>query len=153
VQGAASIVISEKYGAAIRSAPSSDARILVVLSCGTVLRQLGASGGWFHGVSANGQFDGWVGGARVRSADNAGSPNCSGAVTYQPGDQVISRVQTGCLSLRSSPSRSASFTQCVSNGHVYTILNGPIDVNNEDWFQVTSPSTGSGWSLAEFLVR
>jgi hypothetical protein len=139
-----------KYGTALRAAPNSDARIIVVLGCGTTLRQVGVNGDWYHTVTSN-QTDGWVGGARIEPAGSA--VDCAGAVTYQPGDQALSHVQSGCLSLRSSPSRDASFTHCVSNGHVYTILNGPINVSGEDWFEVTSPSTGSGWVLADFLVR
>jgi hypothetical protein len=60
-------------------------------------------------------------------------------------------VPTGCLSLRYSPSRTARYDSCVSNNHVYTIENGPIEVSGDDWFEVWSPSTGDGWTLAQYL--
>jgi hypothetical protein len=31
------------------------------------------------------------------------------------------------------------------------VINGPIEVAGEDWLAVTSPTTGSGWSLAQYL--
>lgn len=82
-----------------------------------------------------------------------GTPvDCAGAITFQIGQPAITRVQSGCLSLRTDPSRDAAFTHCVSNGHVYTLVNGPLAVDGEDWFEVTSPSTGAGWCLAQFLL-
>jgi len=60
-------------------------------------------------------------------------------------------MASGCLSLRHAASRSAGFDACVDNGHHYTVVSGPVDVGGEDWLELTSPDTGSGWSLADFL--
>ena len=41
---------------------------------------------------------------------------------------------------------------CVYNGHSYAIVDGPFDPGTgEDWIKVTSPTTGTGWALAENL--
>ena len=149
------LVVTEKYGAALRDTPSSDAHIITIVACSTRLQALSESSGWFS-VEANlgpaGSFQAWVGGARVASSGAVAPPDCSGALTFEPGEQVLTQVPTGCLSLRSTPSSSAPFSQCVSNGHVYTILNGPVSGDDEDWFEVTSPSTGSGWVVAQYLL-
>jgi len=143
-------VVVKRYGAAVRAAPISDARILTVVGCSAVLRVLDATAGWYR-VSTGGT-EGWVGGARVADTGSAPRVDCAGAVTYQTGDQVVSSVPSGCLSLRESPSRTAVIVQCVENGTRYAIVNGPIDVDGEDWFEVTSTRFGRGWSLAQFLL-
>ena len=40
----------------------------------------------------------------------------------------------------------------MANGHDYTVIDGPFDPGTgEDWFKVTSLTTGPGWALAEYL--
>ena len=143
------LVVSLPYGAALHLYPSSDAPDLVNLGCGTRLTVLGSTSGWYHVEVTDGPA-GWVGAARV--AVGAVRPSCSNVVTYQVGERVITQVASGCLSLRRTPSRQASYTHCVANGHVYTITTGPIAVAGEDWFGVWSLSTGAGWSLALYLL-
>jgi hypothetical protein len=145
----ASVVVVKPYGAALRASPAGDARILVTVGCNTILRVLEASAGWYR--VSTGRVEGWVGGARVADAGNPPRFDCTNAVTYQVGDPVVTFVQSGCLSLRETPSRSAAILQCVENGTRYTIVNGPIDVDGEDWFEVSAPRIGRGWSLAQFL--
>ena len=121
---------------------------LASCSCGQSLSLLDEQTGWYH-VSVSGR-DGYVGGAR---AVTPGAPvDCRNAVSYQVGDEVVTQVQTGCLSLRTAPSRDASYNQCVPNGTRYRITGGPVEVNGEDWLPVTNPSIGSGWVLAQFLL-
>lgn len=52
----------------------------------------------------------------------------------------------------SPPTYKAAYHYCVRNFHDYTVINGPIEVAGEDWFGVTSRSTGSGWVLAMYLL-
>jgi Bacterial SH3 domain len=144
-----SVVVTMPFGAALRYSPSSDADVYYTAACGDTFRVVDSSNGWYE-VNAGGTFV-WVGGARVANAASPGRYSCAGGRTFQIGDGVITRVQSGCLSLRYTPSRSAGYDSCVENGHYYVIQNGPLEVNGEDWFDVWSPSTGSGWSLAEFL--
>lgn len=74
------------------------------------------------------------------------------ALSIHVGEYVETYVATGCLSLCATPSRSAATLTCVSNGHAYVIVNGPLDPGTgEDWFEVYSSSTGGGWALAEHL--
>lgn len=42
---------------------------------------------------------------------------------------------------------------CVENGHRYQIVNGPVGPGTgEDWFEMYSSRTGSGWVLADRLL-
>jgi S1-C subfamily serine protease len=151
--GGRTVVVARQYGAAIRASPTSDARIVTILPCGTLLRVVSSSQGWLRVTTETPpRSEGWVGEARTADAGIAPAVDCRGAVTFQVNDQVLTRVQTGCLSLRDAPSRSAAILRCVENGTRYTILNGPVEVSGEDWFQVQSPALGTGWSLAQFLV-
>lgn len=144
------LVIIKRFGAALRSAPSSNAAIGTVLTCGATLRVEGAASGWYHVGSGN--YDGWVGGARVADASNPPAYDCTDAYTFQPRQHGYSYVKTGCLSLRTVPSRTASYRYCVRNFHDYMVTNGPIEVAGEDWFGVTSRSTASGWVVAVYLL-
>ena len=64
------LVVIKRYGAAIRVSPSSSAAIVSTLPCGTNMRVLGQSGGWYHVQTGGPRFNGWVGGARVGDAAN-----------------------------------------------------------------------------------
>ncbi len=150
----AAVTVVKQYGAALRSVPSSDARIKVMLGCGAYLQVLGENSGWYY-VSYTDDVTptttGWVGKARVGSANTPLTRICANAVTFRIGEHVYTQVATGCLSLRVSPSRSAVYHYCVSNYHDYVVVNGPIGVAQDDWFEVTSRSTGTGWALAQYL--
>jgi hypothetical protein len=143
------VVVVKQYGAALRTAPDSDAPISYTASCGDFLTVVGARDGWYE-VYAHATYL-WVGGARVADAAAPPSYDCSAAFTFQIGDEVQTLVPSGCLSLRYTPSRQAPYDYCVENGHHYFIANGPIEVDGEDWFEVWSASTDSGWVLAEYL--
>ena len=148
------VTVIKRFGAALRVAPRSSARVSKMLSCGAYLQVLGAQGGWYY-VSylddVTPTTHGWVGAARVGDPNTPLTPICFNAVTFLIGHHVYTKVASGCLSLRVSPSRSAPYNHCVSNYHDYVIINGPIGVGNDDWFQVTSRSTGTGWALAQYL--
>jgi S1-C subfamily serine protease len=150
------VVVNKRYGAALRASPSSDASVLVMLACGTTLQALSEqnSGGWFRVRS--GSAEGWVGGARVLPGAVPDSSACVGAPIppFRLGETLRAQVQSGCLSVRPSPSANATVTGCVSSGHLFQLVNGPIEVAGEDWYLVRSTSTGlSGWTRAAFLVR
>jgi hypothetical protein len=146
----AGVVVTERFGAALRVAPSSDAAIFVIASCGEKLPVVAIGDGWYQVHSRS--RDLWVGAARVADADAPPPFDCRDALTFQIGDTVVTSVASGCLSLRDSPATDAPFAFCVDNGHRYQILNGPVAADGEDWFQVTSPQTGSGWVIARFLL-
>lgn len=146
----AQLVVIKRFGAALRGAPSSNAAIAAVLTCGATVRVLGAAGGWYH--VATGGVAGWVGGARVADAANPPAYDCTDAYTFQVNEHAYTYVKTGCLSLRAYASRRAPYAHCVRNFHDYVVRNGPIEVAGEDWFAVTSAATGSGWVLARYLL-
>ncbi len=154
----AKLVVFERFGAAMHTAPSSDASVVSTAPCGVALRVLGVSSGWYR-VSFDGgragfsrTYTGWIGGSRV--ADIAAPPtyDCTDSYIFQPNQHGYSYVQSGCLSLRTYASRQAPYHYCVKNFHDYTAINGPISVGSDDWFEVTSPSTGSGWVIAAYLL-
>jgi hypothetical protein len=141
--------VVKRYGAAIRETPDGAASILAMAACNDLLEIQQTSNGW-HRVSGT-RASGWVGTARVATGGTPGPVDCSGAVVFPVGSTVTTLVPSGCLSLRTEPNRNAPFEHCVANGHRYQVVNGPREEGGEDWFQLSSPSTGSGWSLAEHL--
>ncbi len=149
--GTSTLVVIKRYGAVLRAHPSSDAPIEGTLPCGMDLSMLDAASGWYH-VTTKSAMTGWVGGLRVTVLSSKPQYSCADAVTYPVGTHVSTYVPTGCLSLRSEPSRQAPYAHCVANDHIYVITNGPIEVRGEDWFGVYSPSTDGGWSLAKYLL-
>ena len=137
-------------GAALRVAPSSEAAPLGISDCGDIWPVLAVDGGWvkvktFGGVA-------WIGGARVSVGSEGTQPACSDARPFLIGGSATTFVSAGCLSLRTRPSREANVLDCVNNGHVYSVVDGPFDPGTgEDWIKVTSANTGTGWALAEHL--
>jgi hypothetical protein len=142
--------IIRPFGAALRTAPSSDAPILESLQCGDILPVIGFENGWVQ--VRDGGNEGWVGGARVSVGQPPAPAACRTSRALFVDTDVTTDVDTGCLSLRTTPSRDARMVACVHNGHAYHVLDGPIDPGTgEDWFEVYSASTGTGWALAEYL--
>jgi S1-C subfamily serine protease len=150
------LVVNKRYGAALRAAPSSDARVLVMMDCGATLQAFGAQtgDGWFR--VRWGGVEGWVGGLRVTSGPAPDAGACAGAPypPYVVGETLYASVQSGCLSVRPTPSANAPIAGCVPSGHPFQLTNGPIEVSSEDWYGVRSEVTGlSGWTRAAYLIR
>ena len=149
VRGVEAVRVVRQFGAALCTAPSGEADIVVVAACGETLTVAGENDGWYQVYARARSL--WVGKARVENASAPSRPDCTNATTFQINDVVLTQVAQGCLSLRRTPSRDAPYDHCVNNGHRYTIINGPVAAEGEDWFEVQSASTGSGWVLAQFL--
>lgn len=144
--------VVRQYGAAIRVGPSSDAPIMFSAGCGDIWPVLETSGGWVKVRTDAGS--GWIGGGRVVVTTATAFADCSVSRFIYPTGYVTTYVETGCLSLRATPSREAAIRACVKNNHQYMVTDGPFDPGTgEDWFKVTSPSTGSGWVLAEHIYN
>ena len=142
--------VSKPFGAAIRVAPDSDAPIMFHTPCGDTWPVIGQQGGWVQ--IQTGVGGGWIGGARVVTGAPPPPVNCAGGRFVFTTGYVSTYVPTGCLSLRAEPSREGRILACVPNGHIYLVTNGPLDPGTgEDWFEVYSPRTGTGWSLAAHL--
>ena len=140
------------YGAAIRVGPSSDAPIKFNTGCGDIWPVAETSGGWVK-VRTDAGF-GWIGGGRVVVRTSPATVECSDAHFIAPTTYVKTYVASGCLSLRATPSREGTVVACVKNEHRYLVVDGPYDPGTgEDWFKVTSPSTGTGWTLADHLYH
>lgn len=150
--------VVKPLGAAVRSAPSSAQanNIHFVADCNDVFPVVGTNGPWIQVWATGSPFGtsgdfGWIGSARVAVGPDPPPVNCAGAVTYQLGARVVTSVPSGCLSLRERPSRNAEYEHCVGNGHLYYVINGPMEVSGEDWLEVFSDATGRGWVLGEFV--
>ena len=144
--------VVREYGAAIRVGPSSDSPIMFSTGCGDIWPVLEAAGGWVKVSTDAGS--GWIGGGRVVVSIATAFADCSVARFIYPTSYVTTYVETGCLSLRATPSREGAIRACVKNDHQYLVVDGPYDPGaGEDWFKVTSPSTGSGWVLAEHIYN
>ncbi|MFN0070494.1 MAG: hypothetical protein ACKVVP_03255 [Chloroflexota bacterium] len=157
--------VTKQHGAALRGTPSSEGslNVLFTAGCGEVFTVTGRSNGWLQVAVPPGRYaspewspaDGaWIGGSRVEVSASPMNLDCSDAVVFPILSSVTAQVEQGCLSLRHTPSRSAGFDQCVPTGTLFFIVNGPIEVDDEDWFQVTSltrTAQGTGWVRAEFL--
>lgn len=149
-QGPAYARVVKRYGAAIRAEPSSESMIYWMASCNDLFLVIGRAGDWYEVLDTDGT-SGWVGGARVAVGAAPPRVDCRGAVTFQAGGVVYVTTPSGCLSIRHQPSRTATFDACVPGGSLLEIMNGPIEVAGEDWFEVWSPSTGRGWALAAYM--
>lgn len=142
--------VAEPFGATIRALPSSEAGVLFNTRCGDTWSVQTVERGWVKVRTEAGS--GWIGGSRVVVSSTPPTVDCSDARFMYPTGYASTLVASGCLSLRSRPGADAPTLACVDNGHVYAILDGPFDPGSgEDWFRVSSPSTGTGWALAEHL--
>ena len=152
-QAWAIVRVVKLYGAAIRTAPSTNAATRVTGACNEAFDVLDVQAGWYY-VEYAGVGRGWIGAGRVSPPSGYYPPfvSCGRGVTFQVGDIVAPSVARGCLSLRSHPSRQAQIDACVGNSARYVIYNGPFDPGTgEDWFYLVSPYNG-GWALADYLV-
>jgi hypothetical protein len=142
--------VVKPFGAPVRAVPSPDGAIMFSARCGEVWPVLDVARGWVK-ISTQAGI-GWIGGARVMVGTTPSMVDCSEARFIFPTGYVVAHVSTGCSSLRNRPSAESPILSCVGNGHRYAVLDGPFDPGTgDDWFRVSSPSTGSGWALAEHL--
>jgi hypothetical protein len=142
--------VVKPFGATIRAVASPDAAIMFNTRCGDVWPVLAVAGGWVKVRTGSGV--GWIGGSRVVVSSAPVQVDCKDARFLYPMGYVSTVVPAGCLSLQSRPSADATRLSCVANDHRYVVLDGPFDPGTgDDWFKVTSPSTGTGWTLAAHL--
>ena len=151
VQGTAQrATVVKPFGASIRVAPSADAPAMFNAPCGSNWPVVAVESGWVKVKTDAG--NGWIGGGRVSMLSSAQAVDCSNRRFIYATAEVWTLVPSGCLDVRSRPSREAASLACVSNGHIFTVVDGPFDPGTgEDWFRVTSSSTGTGWTLADNL--
>jgi hypothetical protein len=142
--------VVKPFGASVRALPSSETAVLFNTRCGDTWPVLAVERGWVKVRTEAGA--GWIGGSRVVVSSSPPAVDCSEARFIAPTGYASTFVPTGCLSLRSRPAADAPMLDCVNNGHVYAVLDGPFDPGSgDDWFRVSSPGTGTGWALAKHL--
>jgi hypothetical protein len=142
--------VVKPFGASIRVAPALDAAGLYNAPCGTVLLATSVESGWVKVQTSVGA--GWIGSGRVTVGDGPAATDCVDKRFLAATGDAWTLVETGCLSLRQRPSPESSSLACVGNGHQFTVVDGPFDPGSgDDWFKVTSPTTGTGWIPADRL--
>ena len=143
--------VVKPFGASIRALPSSDAAYCSTPRCGDTWPVLTVERGWVKVRTEAGS--GWIGGSRVVVSTTPPTVDCSDARFIAPNGYVRRSCRSGCLSLRSRPSATTPRRWTASRTGTSTpSLDGPFDPGSgDDWFRVTSPSTGSGWVPAEHL--
>lgn len=142
--------VIKPFGAVVRALPSNESAIVFNSRCGDTWQALAVEGGWVKIRAEN--AIGWIGGSRVHVSSVPPTVDCSEARHVYPTGYFWIYVPTGCLNLRSRPSFEAASLACVETGHTYAVLDGPFDPGSgDDWFRVTSPTTGTGWVLAAHL--
>jgi hypothetical protein len=136
--------VVKPFGASVRAAPSLEAGGLYNAACGASLQAAAVESGWVK-VQTEAGF-GWIGTGRVTLGSEPARIDCSGKRFLYSGGEVWAFVPTDCLGLRSRPSGEATALACVANGHLFTVVDGPFDPGDgDDWFKVSSPTTGTGW--------
>jgi hypothetical protein len=142
--------VVKPFGASIRVAPSLEAAGLYNVSCGAVLPALAIERGWVKVQTEVGV--GWIGASRVAVGNGPAATGCSSHRFLYPTADARASVSSGCLRLQPRPSLDDADLACVGNGHVFSVVDGPVDPGTgEDWFKVSSPTTGTGWVPAEHL--
>jgi hypothetical protein len=92
---------------------------------------------------------GWIGGGQVVVSSSPAVMDCDDARFLPEGSAAKVQLPTGCQSLYHRPSAESPSVACVPSGHVYSVLDGPLDTGaGEEWFRVSSPTTGTGWTRA-----
>lgn len=143
-------LVARPYGAALRDIPADYGGQKASLACGEVWPVLERRDGWVKILARD--VEGWVSEGRVNLAGTPRPADCSTARYMPVGSSVYTHIDSGCLSLQARPTPAGATRACVDNGHEYEIVSGPYGRDpRQDWFEVDSPSTGSGWVLAEYL--
>ena len=137
-------------GAAVRVAPSVDAAFLASAACGATLPVQSVNGGWVKVRTVSGA--GWVSGGRVIVANVPARVDCPDARGIAVGAIAITSTSGGCMNLYGRPSDEAEMLACVAAGHTFTVVDGPFDSGEHEWFKVTSATTGTGWAPASSLT-
>jgi hypothetical protein len=142
--------VVKPFGASVRVAPSLDALGLHNVPCGTALQVVNVDRGWIK-VRVDAGV-GWISAGRVALGSGPAAVDCSGKRFLDPTADAWAFAPAGCLSLKTRPSPDADELACVGNSHIFSIVDGPFDPGTgEDWFKVTSNTTGTGWVVAESL--
>jgi hypothetical protein len=69
-----------------------------------------------------------------------------------PGDRVlfIGLGEDDCLNIREQPSVAAAATICMGDGNQAIILDGPVEADGFQWFQVAGEGF-SGWAIQDYM--
>jgi hypothetical protein len=142
--------VTKPFGASVRVAPSWEAAGQYNVACGITLPVASMEGGWVKIRTETGA--GWIAASRVAVSDGPTVADCTDRRFLYASAEVWTLVPSGCIGLRSRPSTEAAELACVGNGHIYAVVDGPFDPGaDQDWFKVTSPTTGTGWTQADNL--
>ncbi len=129
----------------LRSGPSRDTQLLATMPTGTVATIIGgpvrSDGYQWHEIQSD-YGTGWVTGNYLvlRGA----------GVIFVPGDEAV--VATDELALRTGAGTSFRRKAVVPGGETVTILDGPVQADARDWYQVRTIRSGTGWLAGTWLA-
>src|SRR3989344_1719248 len=63
------------------------------------------------------------------------------------------QVSSGPLNVRLTPSTSGTSLGTEATGNLGTVIGGPINADNNNWWQITYDNGISGWSAEDYLVK
>ena len=152
-----SVRVKERYGAAIREDSVADGVVLINAACNDSYLIIGSNGPWRQVFSVVGAPDedtldeeddvfGWIHVDHVVLGGDPGPVDCGAAPPYEPGRQVQSSSEMGCMTLRSEASASAGESECRPDGTPYEVISGPTG-DGDEWFEVR-PLTGGANGFA-----
>lgn len=142
--------VVKRFGATVRVAPSLESPVLLSSRCGDLWPVTSVGDGWVAVTTSAGK--GWIGGGRVVVSSSPAAIDCEAARFLPEGSAAKVQQAAGCQSLYYHPSSEAPSVACVESGHAYTVLDGPLDTGaGQEWFRVSSPTTGTGWTIADAL--
>ena len=137
-------------GLNLRSDPSLDAGVILVMPAGSQVTTLGGQTNGFFLVEY-GSTIGWAHGDYL-SFDEGGPGNDG----FPIGEMVV--VVDGPLNYRTDPALGAGVLEVLPTGTEGAILDGPVYADGWTWYQIGLPGYGPdgetpGWAAGEFLGR
>lgn len=131
----------------LRSSPILSGEIVAVMPQGTALtvtqEPVVVNGDVWYAVTSDAYGDGWCIGEFLAVPDAVGGDGIAA------GDTV--RVVDGSLNLREQPAIAADVVAELPDGTTLSVVGGPTAADGYQWFNVTSDSYGTGWSVVNFL--
>ena len=93
------------------------------------------------------QGDAWqVDGTQPVSPDTANIPGAPWPL--EKGAKVVVAGTGNCLNVRSAPGTKEAAVDCLADGTVITLAEGPVQADGHDWWQ---PQDRSGWVAGDWL--
>lgn len=74
------------------------------------------------------------------------------AARFSPGDAAVVAGTDSCLNIRAQASIESEVIECLADGTNVTVLEGPVEQGNLDWWLIAAP-TVNGWAADLYLAK